>query len=322
MGSYVGALLGVLLARYPLSFSGQVVNGGFETGDLTGWTQSGDTSWDTVMTAGVFVYSGTYGGRFGSVSGSSLEQQVPTLLGAQDLSFRYRSLGQGVEVPPPSFFLVYPPDPLGICCRRIELLPCFSVYSGTNSGWGVSHIPEVMGRKGMNGRMMRTLGVAGAFALMIATSAHADVVVRASGHGSARNEQGQIGHFEFDVRKATVTTPSGEGTDVRGFSRFQTVTADRTVIEITCRPVRQIDLSSDGASATFSGPAHMIIKTGRKVRRIAGMVLWLVDDRGRPGQHNTPDHVGLRFTPKDGSALFEFGGKVFRGDVRVGAGSK
>lgn len=107
MGSYVGALLGVLLARYPVSFSGQVVNGGFETGDFTGWTQSGDTSWDAVMTAGVFVYSGTYGGRFGSTTGSSLEQQVPTLLGAYDLSFWYRSLGDVNEVAPPSFFRLY-----------------------------------------------------------------------------------------------------------------------------------------------------------------------------------------------------------------------
>lgn len=43
-----------------------VVNGDFETGDFTGWTQSGDFTYSSVG-GGVYARSGVYGGQFGAV---------------------------------------------------------------------------------------------------------------------------------------------------------------------------------------------------------------------------------------------------------------
>jgi hypothetical protein len=67
-----------LLAGQPL-----VQNGGFETGDFTSWTQSGNTAYTTVYKgSSQFVHSGTYGARLGpSGSLGYLSQTLPTLAG-------------------------------------------------------------------------------------------------------------------------------------------------------------------------------------------------------------------------------------------------
>src|SRR4051812_49603447 len=65
----------------PLALAGPigpnlVVNGGFETGDVSGWTQSGDTSLNGVdCSAGCFYFAG-------SLDFSSLSQQIATLPGS------------------------------------------------------------------------------------------------------------------------------------------------------------------------------------------------------------------------------------------------
>jgi hypothetical protein len=67
-----------LLAGQPL-----VQNGGFETGDFTSGTQSGNTAYTTVYKgSSQFVHSGTYGARLGpSGSLGYLSQTLPTLAG-------------------------------------------------------------------------------------------------------------------------------------------------------------------------------------------------------------------------------------------------
>jgi hypothetical protein len=72
------ALPFTLLVGQPL-----VQNGGFETGDFTGWTQSGNTAYTSVTSGNSqFVHSGTYGaalGPFGSLG--YLSQTLPTFAG-------------------------------------------------------------------------------------------------------------------------------------------------------------------------------------------------------------------------------------------------
>jgi hypothetical protein len=60
-----------------------VQNGGFETGDFTGWTQSGNTAYTSVTSGNsAFVHSGTYGAALGpSGSLGYLSQTLPTFAG-------------------------------------------------------------------------------------------------------------------------------------------------------------------------------------------------------------------------------------------------
>jgi len=69
-----------------------VVNGGFEAGDFTGWTQFGDTGFSSVG-AGNAVHSGDFGANFGSLSGpGGILQTLSTQAGATyDVSFWLRA---------------------------------------------------------------------------------------------------------------------------------------------------------------------------------------------------------------------------------------
>jgi subtilase family serine protease len=60
-----------------------ILNGGFETGDFTGWTQSGNTAYTYVISNNAqFVHSGTYGAELGPSSTLGyLSQTVPTFAG-------------------------------------------------------------------------------------------------------------------------------------------------------------------------------------------------------------------------------------------------
>ena len=60
-----------------------VANGGFETGDFSGWTHSGDANgFDTVGDVSTFAHSGTHYAALGSFPDSgSLEQNLSTVPG-------------------------------------------------------------------------------------------------------------------------------------------------------------------------------------------------------------------------------------------------
>jgi hypothetical protein len=57
-----------------------VTNGGFETGDFTGWTYSGNTGWSGIST---FEHTGTSSVYIGSSSFGYLTQNITTVSGSQ-----------------------------------------------------------------------------------------------------------------------------------------------------------------------------------------------------------------------------------------------
>jgi hypothetical protein len=70
-----------------------VVNGDFETGNFSSWTQSGNTGYTEVYNVAAYVHSGTYSSRFGPMSTLGyIEQPLTTVAGeAYVLSFWLRN---------------------------------------------------------------------------------------------------------------------------------------------------------------------------------------------------------------------------------------
>jgi hypothetical protein len=64
----------------PLAQANQIVNGDFESGDFTGWTQSGDPA-DFVAVDGSAAHSGDFGALFGSTDPSGISQSFATVAG-------------------------------------------------------------------------------------------------------------------------------------------------------------------------------------------------------------------------------------------------
>ena len=86
----VGVLMLAMLSVGSMASATElVVNGGFETGDLTGWTQAGDTSFTGVNAAGTNQHSGSYALDMGPTDGLGyLSQTIATVSGAAyDISF-------------------------------------------------------------------------------------------------------------------------------------------------------------------------------------------------------------------------------------------
>ena len=61
-----------------------VLNPGFESGDLTSWTQSGNTGFTGVIAAVEYIHSGTFGLFAGPQDSEGfIEQELPTVVGEQ-----------------------------------------------------------------------------------------------------------------------------------------------------------------------------------------------------------------------------------------------
>jgi hypothetical protein len=86
-----GNALTAYTATLTVASASLVTNGGFETGDFTGWTQSGDTGATGVITGtagSTTVHSGTHAARFGPNTLGFLSQTLTTTVGASyTLSF-------------------------------------------------------------------------------------------------------------------------------------------------------------------------------------------------------------------------------------------
>lgn len=80
----VGAVC--VLAFAPLAHAGIEANGGFETGDFTGWTQFGGTDYDSVEL--IDPHSGNASAFFGAVDSSGISQTLTTIAGQKyEVSF-------------------------------------------------------------------------------------------------------------------------------------------------------------------------------------------------------------------------------------------
>jgi len=69
------------LAFAPLAQAGIEANGGFESGDFTGWTQFGGIDYDFVDTS--YPHGGSYAAAFGAVDSSGISQVLSTTAGQQ-----------------------------------------------------------------------------------------------------------------------------------------------------------------------------------------------------------------------------------------------
>lgn len=74
------AMTAVVALAPVLSQAELVTNGDFETGDLTGWTQFGDTSFTGV--SGAHARTGSFGAGFGNVTPGGIVQTLATVAGA------------------------------------------------------------------------------------------------------------------------------------------------------------------------------------------------------------------------------------------------
>ena len=66
-----------------------VQNGGFETGDFTGWTLSGNPGYVSVASGASYVNSGSYAGSFGAVGSDTYLSQAFSTNAGDQLTFSF-----------------------------------------------------------------------------------------------------------------------------------------------------------------------------------------------------------------------------------------
>lgn len=84
-----------------------VTNGGFESGDFSGWTQNGNTTFTSVISG--LIHSGSYAARLGPTSAGTLTQSLDTIMGeTYTLSFWLRKVAGS----PNDFFVYFDSAPI------------------------------------------------------------------------------------------------------------------------------------------------------------------------------------------------------------------
>jgi hypothetical protein len=66
-----------------------VQNGGFETGDFTGWTLSGNPGYVSVASGASYVNSGSFAGSFGAVGSDTYLSQAFSTHAGDQLTFSF-----------------------------------------------------------------------------------------------------------------------------------------------------------------------------------------------------------------------------------------
>ncbi len=80
----LGALIGLGLPTFALADNNLLINGGFETGDFTGWTQFGNTGFTGVIGPSTAPDGGNYMAYFGPIgSPGGISQDVATTPGTR-----------------------------------------------------------------------------------------------------------------------------------------------------------------------------------------------------------------------------------------------
>lgn len=149
--------------------------------------------------------------------------------------------------------------------------------------------------------------------LGLATIAFAQdgVAYGTAGRATLTNRDGAKAAVGFEVGAAL------DGT-LRGKLEFASITTranDRIIRLSLVRPAR---LAVDGHTATFGGPAVMIVRTPNGETRVQGAIECRVDDLRRPtSPTNTPDRMLIRFASPTASTTFQFEGVAAPGDLRV-----
>ncbi len=90
--------LGIVLALLVMGSAAAqelVVNGGFETGNFSGWTQFGNTSFTSVLSGG--AHGGTYYASFGPTSAGGIQQTLVAGPGTYHIGFWYYAAGGGAS---------------------------------------------------------------------------------------------------------------------------------------------------------------------------------------------------------------------------------
>lgn len=162
--------------------------------------------------------------------------------------------------------------------------------------------------------MIRKFVVLGALTVVAIAAAQSVGVQGAVGRGAARNEDGQGGHFSFNVKKVWISNTQSRVTGGFEFKKATNNPAEAWVIGM--REARNYE--QNGHVAEFGGPAKLMRRTATGPVAIEGRLTVRVADNRAPGEGKSePDGIRFRFVPVNNADVIEFTGKVVDGDIKV-----
>jgi hypothetical protein len=141
----------------------------------------------------------------------------------------------------------------------------------------------------------------------------------AKGEGAAKNEEGRVGQFRFDVKKRVRQNGTSEVGGQLTFRIELPATANDPARLVTINMPQARVYGSVEKVAEFAGPGLIEIKTRQNTARFQGKVSSRVEDNRRPTDPNWehPDLFRIHFEFADSDRFYHFEGKVGRGDIVV-----